>query len=269
MTNFICTACGTQFADSPTPPAACPICEDERQFVPESGQQWTDFATLAAGHRIEWQEVAAGIHSLQIAPHFAIGQRAFFIERPEGNILWDCLALVDDETVSRIGAAGGLSAIAISHPHFYTANAQWSAAFGGVPVHLHAADREWVQRPHENIRHWQGERLEITGGATLIRCGGHFPGSAVLHVTDGEGRLFTGDTLQVVPDRRHVSFMYSYPNVIPLPAAKVREIVEAVRPFRFETVFGGFAGRTIETGGNAAVEKSATRYIAAIGGETA
>jgi hypothetical protein len=68
-----------------------------------------------------------------------------------------------------------------------------------------------------------------------------------------------------VPDRRHVSFMYSYPNIIPLPAAKVWEIVKAVRPFRFETIFGGFAGRTIETGGNAAVETSAKRYVAAIG----
>lgn len=266
MTHFICTACGTQFAETAEPPAACPICEDERQFVPESGQQWTDLSALRAGHKLEWKKVADGVHALQVAPHFAIGQRAFFIERPQGNILWDCLALVDEESVARIKAAGGLSAIAISHPHFYTTNAEWSAAFGGVPVHLHTADRHWVQRPHENIRHWQGERLEIAEGATLVRCDGHFPGSAVLHVADGDGMLFTGDTLQVVPDRRHVSFMYSYPNIIPLPAEKVRQITEAIKPFRYDAIFGGFAGRTIGTSGMEAVEVSARRYIAAITG---
>jgi hypothetical protein len=68
-----------------------------------------------------------------------------------------------------------------------------------------------------------------------VRCGGHFPGSAVLHWADGadgRGALFTGDTIQVVSDRRWVSFMYSYPNLIPTNAATVRQIVAAVAPHR-------------------------------------
>ena len=44
----------------------------------------------------------------------------------------------------------------------------------------------------------------------------HWAGGA-----DGRGALLSGDIVQVVPDRRYVSFMYSYPNLIPLPAAAV------------------------------------------------
>ena len=46
MTNYICVTCGTQFADSQTPPAHCPICEDERQYIGWNGQQWTTLEEL-------------------------------------------------------------------------------------------------------------------------------------------------------------------------------------------------------------------------------
>ena len=267
MAQFICCACGTQFTESAGPPETCPICEDERQFVPEEGQQWTTLDALRKGHEIVWRKQADGIHSLVIEPGFAIGQRAFFIEGPDGNILWDCLGLIDDATVSRIEAAGGLSAIAISHPHFYTVMAEWSRALGGVPIHLHQDDAEWIQRPDPAIGFWRGDKLGLDGGASLIRCGGHFSGSSVLHcpwLCNGGGALFTGDTLQVTPDRRHVSFMRSYPNLIPLSAAGVTRIAAAVEPFDFDAVFGGFDGRTINSGGKEAVKVSAERYIEAI-----
>jgi DNA-directed RNA polymerase subunit RPC12/RpoP len=50
MPAFICTACGAQFAPSEAPPARCPICEDERQYVPPRGQTWTTLPALAAAH---------------------------------------------------------------------------------------------------------------------------------------------------------------------------------------------------------------------------
>lgn len=273
MTCFICTACGTQFADRPEPPPSCPVCEDERQFVPESGQGWTDMAALGRDHAVAWRREAEGLHSLQLEPAFAIGQRAFLVEGPGegpagkipyGNILWDCLSLVDDASVARIRAAGGVAAIAISHPHFYSAMAEWSRALGGVPVHVHADDAEWVQRPFPALRPWAGDTLALGGGATLIRCGGHFAGSAVLHVPwlqGGEGALLVGDTMQVVADRRHVGFMRSYPNLIPLGAGAVRRIAAAVKQCRFAAIHGGFAGRSIAEGGAAAVERSAERHL--------
>jgi len=259
MTARICLACGVQ---QPGDRDHCPICEDERQFVPEGGQQWTTGEALAQDHRVVWRQEAPGLHSLIMEPKFAIGQCAFLIEHPAGNILWDCITLVDDATRARIEGLGGLNAIAVSHPHYYSRIAEWGRTFG-APVYIHEDDAEWVQEPGEPIRLWRGETLPLGDGLTLIRCGGHFEGAQVLHVAHLDA-LFSGDILQVVPDRRHVSFMRSYPNLIPLNAAQVRRIAAAVEPYPFDTVFGAFPGRTIARGGKQAVRDSAERYIKAI-----
>ena len=141
MDAFICTACGTQYPPSQAAPAQCTICEDERQFIPPRGQTWTTLPALAAGHFNGWRQHEPGIIGIGTQPQFAIGQRALLIRTPNGNVLWDCISMLDAATVTLIKALGGLRAIAISHPHFYTTMSEWSRAFGGVPVHLHAADR--------------------------------------------------------------------------------------------------------------------------------
>jgi len=51
MPNYICATCGTQFAATDAPPAHCPICEDERQYIGWKGQQWTTLEQLRADHR--------------------------------------------------------------------------------------------------------------------------------------------------------------------------------------------------------------------------
>ncbi len=178
--------------------------------------------------------------------------------------------MIDDATTRWINDNGGLLAIAISHPHYYSALGVWSDAFAsdtfkGVPVYLHADDAEWVQKPHPAIQHWSGETQVLAPGLTLIRCGGHFEGGTVLHWDKGAGTLFTGDIMQVVPDLRHVSFMRSYPNYIPLPAKAVTRIGQAVAPYVFDTIHGAFPGRTIAHDGNKTVERSVDRYLRAIG----
>jgi hypothetical protein len=50
MPVHLCKTCGTSFAETPKPPAHCPICDDERQFVPHAGQQWTTLPALAQDH---------------------------------------------------------------------------------------------------------------------------------------------------------------------------------------------------------------------------
>jgi glyoxylase-like metal-dependent hydrolase (beta-lactamase superfamily II) len=164
-----------------------------------------------------------------------------------------------------------LAAIVISHPHFYTGMVEWSRAFGGVPIYLHADDRAWVTRPDRAIHFWRGETEDVlTGsGLTVIRCGGHFPGSSVLHWpegADGRGALLTGDTITVVSDRRWVSFMYSFPNIVPLGAADVRRIVAAVEPFAFDRLYGGWHESVVATDAKAAVRRSAERYLSRIAG---
>jgi hypothetical protein len=263
-THFICTTCGTQFPESITPPTACPICSDERQYVPPSGQQWTHLEKLRKSHRNSFMKKEDGLYGIGTVPDFGIGQRALLLRTPAGNVLWDCISLLDEATIDIISGLGGLAAIAISHPHYYTTMVDWSRAFGGLPVYLHAADRAHVVRPDSALRFWEGERMSLPGDLTLIRCGGHFEGGTVLHWpagAGGKGALLTGDIIQVVPDR-HVSFMYSYPNLIPLPARQVQQIEAAVEPFAFDRIYGAWWGRsTVQRDAKATLHRSAERYI--------
>jgi hypothetical protein len=262
MTVFLCTACGTSYPDAPRPPEHCPICEDERQFVPASGQSWITRNALGDAHRNAWRRHEPGLLSLQTVPAFAINQRAFLLRTPTGNVLWDCIALLDPATEELVRGLGGLSAIAISHPHYYTTMQDWAAAFE-APVHLHASDRDWVMRPTPSIRFWQGETLEVLPAVTLIRAGGHFPGGTVLHWADGAdgaGALLPGDIVQVAPGARRVSFMWSYPNLMPLPAAEVRRVAERLAPWSYDRIYGAFAGQEVARDGPAIVARSAARY---------
>jgi glyoxylase-like metal-dependent hydrolase (beta-lactamase superfamily II) len=134
-------------------------------------------------------------------------------------------------------------------------------------VYLHADDREWVMRPDPAIVFWQGETQKLGPGLTLIRCGGHFPGGTVLHWAEGAGRkgaLLTGDVIQVGEDRKSLSFMYSFPNYIPLNARAVKRIVSAVERFEFDAIYGAWFGRNVAKDAKQALRRSAERYIAAI-----
>lgn len=260
MTIFICTACGTSFPDAPRPPERCPICDDERQYVPGSGQGWTTPASLSVAHRNAWREHEPGLLSVQTVPHFAINQRAFLLRTPAGNVLWDCIALLDPATRAIVHGLGGLHAIAISHPHYYTAMQDWADAFE-APIYLHEADRAWIMRPDRAIQLWHGESHTIAPGATLVCLGGHFPGGTVLHWAGGPGVLLAGDILQVTPGAHRVSFMWSYPNMMPLPAKAIREIERRLRPWRFDRLHGAFVGQDIPSEAEAIVARSAQRYV--------
>lgn len=269
MTAWICATCGVQHADTPEPPRACPICTDERQYVPPGGQRWTTLAELAAGHHTVVREREPDLFGLGVEPQFGIGQRALLVRTPEGNLLWDPPGFLDDAAVARVRELGGLAGVTSSHPHFYGVGVEWSHAFGGVPVYIPEADREWVMRPDPAITLWSGTR-EALPGVTLVQCGGHFPGSAVVHWragADGRGVLLVGDTLTVVPDRRYVSFMRSYPNHIPLPAREVERILAALAPYPYDRVYGGWWDRVVERDGQAAVRRSADRYLAWLRGD--
>jgi hypothetical protein len=272
MDHYVCVTCGAQFSASATTPANCPICDDERQYIGPRGQQWTTLETLRQDHHNVISPVAENLTGIMTEPKVAIGQQAHVIATPAGNVLWNCISYIDDATVAAVNKLGGLAAIAISHPHFYTGMVEWSRAFGGVPVYLHADDRQWVMRPDDTIQFWEGESLDFLPGSglTLIRCGGHFPGSNVLHWpegAEGKGALLTGDTIMVVPDRRWVSFMFSYPNLIPLDGAAIAGIVTAVEPYRFDRIYGSWPESIVASDAKAAVRRSAERYIARIGQE--
>jgi glyoxylase-like metal-dependent hydrolase (beta-lactamase superfamily II) len=267
MEEWICSTCGTQFTPGVQPPESCPICLDERQYVGYSGQQWTTLARIQNdGFRNEFKEHESGLIGIGTTPSFAIGERALLIQSAQGNIMWDCMSLIDEETIKHIKRLGGLTAMAISHPHYYSTMVDWANTFN-IPIFLHEADRQWVMRPSERITFWSGETYPLFDGMTLLRLGGHFPGGTVLYWkqgADGKGALLSGDIIQVVADRRWVSFMYSYPNLIPLPAAEILRIQEAIEPYQFERLYGAWFERVVTHDAHDAVLRSAERYIRAL-----
>jgi hypothetical protein len=251
----ICATCSTQFPESEKPPPACPICGDERQYVPEEGQRWTTLEELRTTHKAEIREELPGLLGIGCEPEFAIGQRALLVD----GVLWDCQALLDDEIAA---AVGSLDAIAISHPHYYSTMVEWAHRFD-CPVYLHADDREHVVRPDPSLVFWEGEQLELKPGLTLLRLGGHYAGGTVLHWAGGSA-ILSGDIVMVIPDRRYVSFMWSYPNLIPLPPETVQEIAAKLEPWEFDRIVGAWFGRIVRTDGKNAVRRSAERYARAL-----
>lgn len=265
QTPFICGTCGVQFTPSEGPPDRCPVCEDQRQYVGWDGQQWTTLDELGRKHHNKLRD-DLGLLGIGTEPSFAIGQRSLLVPAAGGNLLWDCITVLDDATVAAVRDAGGIRAIAISHPHYYSTMVEWGRAFD-APILLHEADRRWVMRPDPCIEFWAGETKPLWDGMTLIRAGGHFSGGTVLHWpggAEGRGALLSGDILQVAQDRRWVSFMYSFPNYIPLPASEIDHISGSVEPFDFDRIYGAWWDRNVATDGKAAVRRSAERYKSAL-----
>jgi hypothetical protein len=264
----VCVTCAAQFPDATQPPAACPICEDERQFVPEEGQLWTTLDELASSHR-NVVRAEEQLHGVGTEPELAIGQRALLVPFGERQVMWDCVTWFDDEAAADVHRRGGLAAIALSHPHYHSGMADWAAAFR-CPVLVHADDARWITRPDPAIELWEGETRELGHGLTLVRCGGHFAGATVLHWAggcDGAGALLSGDVVQVIPDRAHVAFMYSYPNLIPLPEAGVQAIGAALAPYAFEQIYGAWWDHVVRRDGAEIVRRSVARYGRALRGE--
>ena len=265
MAEFICTTCGAQYPTSDAPPSGCRICQDERQYIGALGQGWSTLALMRRNHFCNFRQMEPGLMGIGVVPQFAIGQRALLVRHPAGNVLWDCIPFIDDATIEIVRALGGIRTIAISHPHYYTAMAEWARAFDAT-ILLNAADRQWVTRPDPAVQFWDTATHEIAPGLTLINCPGHFTGGTVLHWADGgrgKGAMLSGDILQVMPDKK-LSFMRSYPNMIPLDASTVRRIAETMEPWAFDTIYGAFHERVITPGAKAVLDYSIRRYLAAV-----
>lgn len=265
MTGYLCDACGVQQAPSEGEPASCPICGDFRQYVPAGGQRWTALDALSERTRPDVRDLEPGLAGVGLEPAFAIGQRGLLIATLGGNLLWD-LPPMTPPLAAEVRKCGGVRAIAVSHPHFYSTVAEWSREFG-APVWLPLADRRWRQRADYEIVEYGDETVSPLPGLSILTVGGHFDGSSVLHWSEGAGgagALMTGDSIYPVQDRRWVSFMRSYPNLIPLNAAAVLRIAERVRPHRFERLYGAWWEAVVDGSADEAVQRSAERYLRAI-----
>ncbi len=248
------------------------LCNACRQYVKREGQTWT---TLQEMQQQEYKNVVededAGLTAIFTSPKFPIGQRALLIHTPNGNVLWDCITYLDAATIAEIHRQGGISAIVISHPHYYTSMVEWAEAFQ-CPIFIHQKDQQHVTRPSKHIVSFPEDEKTIVKGVTALRLGGHFAGSLVLHCNLPSARhpfLCTGDTIMVVPDQNPqgwVSFMYSYPNLIPLPACEVARMRDMLAAWQFEKIYGAFKGQHVASGAKDAVIRSADRYVGILTG---
>jgi hypothetical protein len=58
--------------------------------------------------------------------------------------------------------------------------------------------------------------------------------------------------------------MWSFPNLIPLPAETVLGIAEKLEPWAFDRIVSAWFGRIVRADGKAAVRRSAERYARAL-----
>ena len=259
-----CATCGVERAEPL--PQVCPICSDERQFVPAGGQRWTTpEQAREQGAWIEFDERETGVISLVHKHCPGIGQRPALLRTDHGNVLVEAPNYISEDAVAAVRGWGGIAAIIASHPHMYGVQSLWSEAFDDCPVYVSAPDEHWLGlRPRHTVV-WGGghggDGVEIVPGVHASQPGGHFPGSAVVHWTapDGKGVLFTGDTIGTVAAAGWVTFMRSFPNWMPLSGAVVRRIAAHVARYDFDRLYGNFGG-CVPRDARAAVERSATRY---------
>ncbi|MFJ3392651.1 MBL fold metallo-hydrolase [Leifsonia aquatica] len=263
MADWLCAACAVEQPEGEAPPASCPICEDERQYVPPGGQRWTTLAQLQRdGEHVVVTELEPDLYGLRSEPQVGIGQQALLLRTPDGNLLWDPTGYVDEAAAAAVQDLGGATVIATSHPHMFGAQTTWSRMLGDIPVLVNEADRHWVQRESPSIETWSGER-EVLPGVLLRTVGGHFPGSAVVHWD--RGVVLSGDTIFPGPSQRWVTFQRSFPNDIPLSAAVVRRVTDAVCDRPFDRMYGNLGNR-IPGDAREAVLRSAERYIGWVSG---
>lgn len=269
VSDWICRTCLNEYPDTEAAPASCPVCADERQFVPPTGQRWTDQDELAReGWTATLTEREPDLWSLVVSPELGIGQHGLLLRTGAGNLLWDPPGVLDDYLVERVRALGGVSVLASSHPHLVGASVRWSRAFGGVPVLKHAADRGWITRPDPALRLWADDS-EVLPGVRLVHAGGHVAGSALVHWSggaEGRGVLLVGDTLAIGADLGSVFAMRSYVNGIPLPEPAIRRIVEVLEPYAYDRLYGAF-GRVLAGDARARVRGSLDRYLRWLRGE--
>ncbi len=260
--KIICIACGTQFPNINKAPEFCPICSDDRQYVPENGQTWTTLDDLSNNYSVITRKIDDGLYELKMNPTFAIGQRALLVLSPGGNILWDCIPLLDKPTTEFIKSKGGLKVIAFSHPHFYSTMNDWAEIFD-CPVYIHQNDEQWIVNRGNRVTLWSGKEKELWDGIKLINIGGHFPGSSILHIPSlsSEGVVLCGDTFVISPSKRHVAVMHSYPNKIPLPLNEIQRIKERMRLLQFDTMHGWIDSQSIYSEAKLIMENSLAKYV--------
>jgi|SRR5690625_45445 len=257
----LCATCGTQYPlDFDLD--LCKICAEERQYIPEEGQIWTTHQSLQKTHTTSIRQIRENLYSIHIHPKFAIGQRAFLVISKEGNFLWDCIPLLDQHIIDFITSKGGLKAIGISHPHYYSNMKDWSRIFD-CPVYIHEKDKEFIVDQFPEINLWKSRELHLWEDLTMINLGGHFDGGSVLMIQKmtERGVMLCSDILQISLSKKFIAMMYSYPNNIPLPLNEIKRIQLRLEELNFDSLYGAFSHQNLTENVREILNRSLERYF--------
>lgn len=258
----LCTTCGTQFPLN-SDIEICSICAEERQYVPRSGQSWTTHRQLLKNHTNKIVQLNDNLYEIVIEPSFAIGQRAFLVLSESGNVLWDCIPLLDEKTINFINSKGGIKAIAISHPHYYSNMNDWAETFN-CSIYIHKKDAPYIANFGNRVLLWEGNEKIVWDDLKLINIGGHFDGSSVMIISSmsKDGTMLTGDTMYLSLSKKHFAIMYSYPNRIPLPISEIKRIKERLNAISFDTIYGFYSYQNVIGNAKEILKISFERYLA-------
>lgn len=256
----MCTECGTQYPDNYSD-NVCIICADERQSVPQSGQTWTTHEKLLEKHSVKIKKINDQLYEFTVNPRFSIGQRALFVISEQGNIMWDCIPLLDEGVIEFIKSKGGLKAIAISHPHYYSIMKMWAETFD-CKILIHGGDKQWVVNGGNSVEYWSGRELDLWDTLKLHNIGGHFDGSSIIEIPwmSEKGTLLIGDTMYLSPSLKHFAIMRSYPNRIPLPISEIKRIETRFENISFDTIYGFYSYQNVEKNAKEVLRNSIARY---------
>ncbi|ASK32165.1 MBL fold metallo-hydrolase [Chryseobacterium sp. T16E-39] len=229
--------------------------------MPQSGQTWTTHEKLLEKHSVKIKKINEHLYELLVNPGFSIGQRALLILSESGNILWDCIPLLDEGLVEFINTKGGLKAIAFSHPHYYSNMKMWAETFN-CTIYIHENDRQWVANGGDFIEYWPGNQLELWDQLKLHNIGGHFEGSSIIEIPwmSENGTLLIGDTMYLSPSMKHFATMRSYPNRIPLPLHEIRRIEKRFEEIQYDTIYGFYPYQNVNNNAKEIVRSSFAAY---------
>lgn len=260
--QIICSTCGTYYPLI-NYPELCIICSDERQYIPDGGQKWTMPEDLHHKHSIKLNKIKERLYEIEVNPLFAIGQRALLVLSEKGNVLWDCIPMLDELTIEFIRSKGGLKAICFSHPHYYSNMNDWAETFD-CPVYIHKNDSAHIMIRGKHIKLWEGNELELWEGMKIVLIGGHFAGGSILHVPflSAQGSIICGDTLFLSPSKKHFSILWSYPNRMPLPLTELKRIKERFDGIPFDEYYGYIKTQNLSEHVKEVFESSMARYFA-------
>ncbi|SNX87334.1 uncharacterized protein MEPE_06044 [Melanopsichium pennsylvanicum] len=286
----VCVTCGNQYS-SREGPQECPVCYDDRQYPCPTGQAYTTQRQLVPNTSFDLvpEDSDSRILRIKLNPPVAIGQTPIVLLTKFGAVIWDCNGFNSVElmhSICSVSPTGKVAAIFISHPHFFGTSLSWAKMLD-CNVFISKLDRNWYQRgrdTYQNHPDFVSRQRYVTEvdqdlfslphvpSVTLIRCGGHFPGSNALHWDrDSDNRtnandlkgaaVFCADTFMVMPDRKRFTFAYSFPNNIPLPPHDVERIWAQMRRFNWSATFGGWSGRNVLSDSRSSLFRSTRYYI--------